>query len=250
MEKRSIIATIAALIGGTSLLAAAAGPICAQLSLLSPYSAFWLFAVGVAPGGLLALLLGITALLHTRAASGRTGRGLAWTSTLLGVLLLGVLLGSIGGSAGAPTIHDVTTDIETPPEFGAGARGGEGRVNGLRYPDGGSDVPELQRAAYPDLKPIEVPWEGIIAFERAREVAEDLGWEITHARKSAGRMEAKDVSKVFKFVDDMAIRITYIDYRSSLVDIRSNSRVGLGDMGANAARIRRFRDGLIERANQ
>jgi len=50
-------------------------------------------------------------------------------------------------------------------------------------------------------------------------------------------IEARATSKLFRFVDDVAIRIRSKD-GGSVVDIRSKSRVGQGDLGANANRIR------------
>ena len=51
-----------------------------------------------------------------------------------------------------------------------------------------------------------------------------------------GRIEATDTSRIFHFVDDVVIRVMP-DAAGARVDIRSRSRDGLGDMGANAKRI-------------
>ena len=56
-------------------------------------------------------------------------------------------------------------------------------------------------------------------------------------------VEAYDVTAVFQFVDDVVIRVRPAG-DGSVVDLRSNSRVGGGDLGANAARIRAFREKL------
>ena len=47
-------------------------------------------------------------------------------------------------------------------------------------------------------------------------------------------------SKLFHFQDDIVVRVRPGADGGSLVDMRSKSRVGQGDMGANAARIRQF----------
>ena len=48
---------------------------------------------------------------------------------------------------------------------------------------------------------------------------------------------------MFHFVDDISVRIRPAA-GGSRIDIRSKSRDGQGDIGANAARIRTFRDAL------
>ena len=60
---------------------------------------------------------------------------------------------------------------------------------------------------------------------------------------AAGTLEANDTTSFFRFVDDVSIRVTPAP-GGSRVDIRSKSRDGRGDIGANAIRIRAFRDAL------
>ena len=70
-------------------------------------------------------------------------------------------------------------------------------------------------------------------------MAESLGWEIVESRPQDGHLEARDTSRVFRFVDDVVVRIR-ADRRGTRVDLRSKSRDGRGDLGANADRIREF----------
>ncbi len=58
-----------------------------------------------------------------------------------------------------------------------------------------------------------------------------------------GRVEARDMSLVFRFVDDVVVRVRP-GTSGSVVDIRSRSRDGRGDLGINAARIRALSDAL------
>ena len=67
-----------------------------------------------------------------------------------------------------------------------------------------------------------------------------MGWEVYHQDINAGVIEAVDTTAVMGFKDDIVIRIRY-EQGQSLVDLRSVSRVGRGDIGANANRIREFR---------
>ena len=77
------------------------------------------------------------------------------------------------------------------------------------------------------------------AFDHALAVAAELGWEVYHQDRNAGVIEAVDTTAIMAFKDDIVIRLrTNAD--GTLVDIRSVSRVGISDLGANAARIRAF----------
>jgi uncharacterized protein (DUF1499 family) len=55
----------------------------------------------------------------------------------------------------------------------------------------------------------------------------------------AGRIEATATTTWFGFKDDVVIRIEPAE-QGSRIDVRSVSRVGRGDVGANAARIRAY----------
>ncbi len=244
MPKRSMAATLAAAIGVIATSAVLVGVAGIQVGVLSPFVGFRVFGLGIAPGSLLALLVGLIALWRTRASAGRGGRERAWLGTGLGVALLVVLAGSVGPGYDKPAIHDVTTDIADPPAFSHALRQQRQGMNGVDYPDGGPAVPDAQRAAYPDLAPIAIPVPPDEAFARARRAADELGWAITLADPATGRLEAHDTSRIFRFVDDVAIRIKP-QGTGSVVDVRSCSRVGRGDVGANAVRIAAFREALL-----
>ena len=77
------------------------------------------------------------------------------------------------------------------------------------------------------------------AFERAERAARSMGWQIVAAKPDALRIEATDTTLMFGFKDDIVIRIRPAA-GGSRVDMRSVSRVGRSDLGANARRIREF----------
>ncbi len=138
-----------------------------------------------------------------------------------------------------PRIHDLTTDLDDPPSFRP-AEDDAGKSRRHRpYPHGGDAVRELQRTAYRDLSPIQTPLGKTAAFERALVTARAMGWAIVWSDPEQGLIEATATSRWFRFVDDIVIRVRPLD-AGSVVDLRSISRVGVGDLGANAARIRRF----------
>jgi uncharacterized protein (DUF1499 family) len=102
---------------------------------------------------------------------------------------------------------------------------------------------ELQRKAYPDIQPLRLAVAPNLAFERAKGAIEEMGWQIVREDPSAGRIEAVATTLWFGFKDDVVIRVA-ADGTGSRVDIRSKSRVGTGDLGTNAQRIRAYQKRL------
>jgi uncharacterized protein (DUF1499 family) len=126
-----------------------------------------------------------------------------------------------------PYINDVTTDTGKPPQFGRDVPKGEYAAH----------FSELQRIGYPDLAPFELAVPPAQAFARA--AAQALGWEIVGADQSAGRIEAVATTRWFGFKDDIVVRVAAAG-SGSRIDVRSRSRVGRSDLGANAKRIQDF----------
>ena len=102
----------------------------------------------------------------------------------------------------------------------------------------------VQRQAYPDIRPIVLPAPPEKAFARALAAAEAMGWEIVARDPATGRIEAVDTTLWFGFKDDVVVRVAAAAGGGSRVDVRSKSRVGRGDAGTNARRIRGFRERL------
>ncbi|MDH4175356.1 MAG: DUF1499 domain-containing protein, partial [Betaproteobacteria bacterium] len=136
-----------------------------------------------------------------------------------------------------PPIHDITTDTGRPPEFVAILPLRAAAPNPATY--GGPEVARAQAGAYPDLRPHRLNAAPADAFKRALQAAREMGWEIVAADAAAGRIEATDITFWFGFKDDVVIRVE-ADGDGSRIDARSVSRVGRGDVGANARRIRAF----------
>lgn len=249
METHSRVATLAAGLGIAGALALVLGPVAIQLQAASPFVGFRIFGLGLL-FGLLALIFGCWGLWRTRAASGRAGRERAALGTGLGTTIVAVTLFGAGSGLSAPPINDITTDLDDPPVFVAAQ---EFEVNrGRDFAHAGEELARRQRAAYPDLAPIRVSQAPDAVWGRAIAVAEDLGWEIVARDRSARVFEAVQVTRIFQFVDDIVVRVRPAYPGStdetgpagSTVDVRSKSRDGKGDIGANAARIRAFRDAL------
>ena len=127
-----------------------------------------------------------------------------------------------------PSINDITTDTEQPPQFMTTAKA---------YP--GAEFARRQRTAYPDLAGLKVALPPREAFARALAVAETMGWEVVGRDAQGGRIEAVDTTRWFGFRDDIAIRVSAAE-GGSHIDMRSRSRVGRNDLGTNARRIRAY----------
>jgi uncharacterized protein (DUF1499 family) len=137
-----------------------------------------------------------------------------------------------------PPINDITTDTENPPAFVAvvPARTAEAG-NPVTYP--GSKFADQQKQAYRDIAPLVLTLPPPGAFDRALVAAQGMGWTIVAADAAAGRIEASERSRWFGFTDDIVIRIA-ASGAGSRVDVRSSARLGRGDFGVNAARVRDY----------
>jgi uncharacterized protein (DUF1499 family) len=181
-------------------------------------------------------ILAVVALALPRVRRGR--------SALLAVALVGALaaaavpLGFQQLARGVPPINDITTDPDDPPAFVAVVPLRAGTPNPPGY--AGPQVAAQQRAAYPDLQPLVVALPVKDTFARAHRAAQALGWEIVGVDAAAGRLEATATTTWFGFRDDVVVRVLPAGTTGSRVDVRSKSRIGRGDAGANAKRIREF----------
>ncbi len=232
---------------GIGLAAAVIGLLGAATDLLSPLAAFMAYGIGglLCVIGILLLLIG---LLLSGGSGGNIAAGRAWGALIAGVALIAASLALRPESSGAPPIHDLSTDLRNPPAFD--------RIIALREADGAKNPPEYagtetaaaQAAAFPNLKTLILLQPRNEVFAAAEATARDLGWEIVASDLALGRIEATETTRWFHFRDDVVIRIS-ASGTGTAVDVRSKSRVGQGDMGANAARIRAFLDGLKTRLN-
>ncbi|MFU8895350.1 MAG: DUF1499 domain-containing protein [Gammaproteobacteria bacterium] len=190
----------------------------------------WAFFAGAAAVVLALLLLVIP---RTR----RDSAALLVAALIIGAVVAWIPWSGLQTVRSLPLIHDITTDTTNPPEFVAVLPLRADASNPPEYP--GEETAAQQREAYPDIQPLRLPVAPAAAFERALETAQDQGWEIVAATPQEGRIEATATTFWFGFKDDVVISITP-ENGASRIDMRSKSRVGRSDVGANAARIRAF----------
>lgn len=150
-----------------------------------------------------------------------------------------------------PFIHDITTDTQNPPMFTSSIlseRAKTERVNTVDYagkrvrPDG-ELVSVLQAKSYPDIQPVILAQSPEAVFDQAKSAVKAMGWVLVSEDKAAGLIEATDTTFWYGFKDDVIIRITPSE-TGAVLDVRSVSRIGMSDMGANAKRIREFIEAL------
>jgi len=185
--------------------------------------------------GLAAATLAVAMLLLPRTR--RAGLAGLLVALALGLGVAYVPWNALRQARALPPIHDITTDTGRPPQFVAILPLRADAPNPAGH--GGADVARAQAGAYPDLRTRRMGAAPADAFKRALQAARDMGWEVVAADAAAGRIEATDTTFWFGFKDDVVIRLE-ADGAGSRVDVRSVSRVGVGDVGANAARIRAY----------
>jgi len=216
------------------------GPLAAYLGLVAPLTGFMLFVSGALLGGLLSVVLSLIGLVVSRGGRDPQGRTKALGGLAIGLGLLIVVLGPAAMAPKVPRINDITTDLDNPPAFESATIVPDYVGRNMSYPP---EFVEIVRVSYPDLAPLRLATSPDVTFERAIATAESLGWEIVSRSETRHVFDAQHVSKIFRFVDDITVRIVP-DGPGSRVDMRSKSRDGQSDLGANAARIRVFFDAL------
>ncbi|MEX0645879.1 MAG: DUF1499 domain-containing protein [Parvularculaceae bacterium] len=239
------------------LVSIAALALAATLAALGPGMRFGLWDLSTAFG----LMRQLT--LPTLIAAGAAGVAFLlslWKAR--GLALLSVIALVAAGAAGYapvkmramakanPVIHDITTDFENPPEILAAAalprKNPPDYVGANMVGDTQTTVADAQRQAFPDIAPFMAPADLQSTATAARAVIADMGMNILEegpvgAEAGTGwRIEAVSTSLWFGFKDDFIVRLTPVSAGETRVDVRSKSRVGGSDLGANAARVRAF----------
>ena len=95
------------------------------------------------------------------------------------------------------------------------------------------EYPELQAQRF--AKPADQ------VFAAALATAREMGLEVTSAEK--GEIRAVATTRIMRFKDDVTITVG----ADGTVNVHSRSRIGKGDLGANARRIRDFQARLGEK---
>jgi len=234
-QRRSRLSTVAFWTAVGGIVIALGGIALVQVGALAPLGAFLAFVLGTLVCGAVAMTTGAISIIRTRGRFGPDDRRRSVTGTVVGALLVALVLVASASGRGKPPINDISTDLVDPPSFADLALPDYANRD-MSYPD--AFVP-IVREAYPDLEPIRVNAPAEDAYARAIASARALGWHIVHEDPADGTFVATDTSVVFRFVDDVTVRVRPDD-DGARIDVRSKSRDGRGDLGANADRIQRF----------
>lgn len=193
---------------------------------------------------------------------------------LISALMAGRMAGLGAGAQSVPPIHDIQTDWDNPVvltnalieargessnpvRFGDEARFGPtqrpewqqyvGRLiadiqEDAECPTDGKDACEDSTAPkpYAPIKPLYIKASPDKVFEQAQGLVRQRGWAIVSSDLESGILEATHTSQWWGFKDDIAIRLSAQADGTTRVDMRSISRVGASDLGANARRVTGF----------
>ena len=210
------------------------------------------------------VLLGVTALVAVvsliLAARIKPRRNGPLAAAIVGLLVPGaalVLFMTAGGKAEQNPIHDIATDTGNPPAFSAATlaareAAGANPVSDYQTPLGQLELfknagvsPELAVKSHAQIitdrkdRPAPLPLGGAGKAEGVAAVAAAMGaMGFTDIRPdpATGMVEGVAETFWFGFKDDVVARVG-----DSQIDFRSVSRVGVSDLGANAARIAELR---------
>ncbi|MCY4531267.1 MAG: DUF1499 domain-containing protein [Gammaproteobacteria bacterium] len=231
-------------------------------------------------GGLLLLVSAVVMLFIALRQRLLKDRNLLLITMVLSSVPVIVMLPQFIALLSVPPIHDITTDTVNPPVFDAIVPLRAGAPNSLVYGSGllaadilankenidypqafkaeihimpdTSDILEnesnpmhaavlsyMQSAAYPHIRSLDTSLGIAQAVSRAETVLGEQGLDIVAVNAEKGLVEATETSFWFGFKNDVVVRVTALD-NGSRIDVRSVSRMGISDIGKNAARIEQF----------
>ncbi len=156
------------------------------------------------------------------------------------IAIVGGLANFVKQVASAPSIHDISTNLADVPQFSKAQALRKSGDNSLAFSE---KVAQQQQAAYPQLKTLTIDKSVNDAVKTSIDIAKQLGWQVHYVDEQSGIIEATYASALFGFIDDIVIRIQEVNVESkniTQIDLRSASRVGESDLGANAKRIKEF----------
>lgn len=208
-------------------------PLASYLGILGPMPGFFGAVLGALVGLATALVGAISFFMKKR--DGRTWLAMACAIPFIAIYLI------LRPGLAVPPINDISTDLDNPPAF---SHAQTLPANGGRDFDYPEDFKPQVEEAYADLAPLKLSEAPDAAYTRALEAAKaQPGWEVTMDDAAAKTFEGVATTTFFKWKDDFVVRVT-ADGEGSKVDMRSKSRDGKSDLGANAARIQSFFEAL------
>lgn len=161
----------------------------------------------------------------------------ARTASYLAIIPIIGLGSQVFTARSVPFIHNISTDVVNPPAFSKIAELRTAEHNPLAYD--AENVASVQQAAYPGVKTLLTDLSLADAHSRALQIVQSNGWEVVNSDPQNGLIEATETTLIWGFKDDVVIRVSEQGAQRA-VDVRSVSRIGKSDLGANAKRITNF----------
>lgn len=132
-------------------------------------------------------------------------------------------------------LNDVTTTYPDPPQF----KTISGQKSEINYAYQAENV-DKQKQLHPEIQPLKTNLNPADAFKLVEQVARAEGWEIASVDPINMRLEAISTTTLLRFKDDVVIEVRTAGTSNCSIHMRSKSRVGKGDLGANSKRIKSF----------
>ncbi len=216
----------------------AAGIVAAHFELIAPFYGFQMMIAGLAFAalGLVCALFAVP--ITAFSAKRKAARGRALVGAVLALAILVPVVVVIMQTRSYPLINDITTDPDHPPVFVKALELQPGR--NMSY---NPDLVAVQKGtpAYADLAPLKMAGSLDEVFAKMAILAGRIpSWVITRNDPQVHSLEGIATSGLFRFHDDFIIEVRPADGGGSLVEMRSKSRDGKGDLGANYHRIMSF----------
>lgn len=217
-----------------------AGIVVARYGLEPPLFGFALFLAGLL-FGLIGLITGLIGVFRTRSPQRRHAMPRAVMGTIFSLVVVLPILGVFLSHRQYPPINDITTDTKNPPEFVNALQISENRARDMKYDPKFAEIQDAT-PAYRGLAPLKLEGSPDDVFKKVEIIAGEFpGWQITRNEANTKTIEGIATSKLFQFKDDFIIQVRSGEPgQGSLVEMRSKSRDGKGDLGVNYNRIEAF----------
>ena len=197
--------------------------------------------IGVSAVGLLiAVIIAFVSLIRIW-FGGQSGAANDFAALAVGLIGLALPAYFIAKAVLSPPLSDIETSPGDPIHFTVLAEQRPADANPLTDPT--PEQAALEAKGYPDIGPMYLERSAPEVFALVSEAVHRLGWDVVvneaPGESGVGRIEATDKTLIMGFIDDVVIRVKGDDAHT-LIDVRSASRYGKIDFGANAHRIRKF----------
>ncbi|MGH8013097.1 MAG: DUF1499 domain-containing protein [Candidatus Binataceae bacterium] len=248
-----------------AIVLVAVGILGAHFGALAPLFGFQLYLLGFFIA-ILGLIVSIIALLAT-GLSPKRRRGLprAIFAVIVCLIIVVPTVGIIVNKHKYPPINDITTDTQKAPEF-VHAQQLPGNLHRNMIYDA-AKYAAVQIKGYGPVEPLKINEPSNVTFQKVDIIAGEVPhWRLTYTNPKTRTIEGVATSNLFRFKDDFVIQVRPADAiagakptvvstagptadagaaaapegAASLVEMRSKSRVGIGDLGVNYNRIQSF----------